>query len=99
MKCKRHGMVAGAALVLLMAGLAEAAALRVVTTIPPIYCLTANVAGNLATVDNLLPPGAAAHDFQFTFAERRKLERADLVIANGLGLESWLDKVIEKSGS
>jgi zinc/manganese transport system substrate-binding protein len=49
-------------------------------------------------VDNLLPPGAAVHDFQFTFAERRKLERADLIIANGLGLEPWLDKVLEKSG-
>ncbi len=75
-----------------------AAAPCVVTTLPPIYCLTANVAGNFAKVDNLLPPGAAAHDFQFTFAERRKLEQADLVIANGLGLEPWLEKVLAKSG-
>jgi len=57
------------------------------------------VAGDLAQVDNLLPPGASAHDFQFTLAERRKLDQADLIIANGLGLESWLDKVLEKSGS
>jgi len=98
MKRNRHGLVAGAALVLIFAGLAEAAALRVVTTIPPIYCLTANVAGNLANVENLLPPGAAAHDFQFSFAERRRLEQADLVIANGLDLESWLDKVLKQSG-
>ena len=46
------------------------------TTVPTVYCFTANVAGNLAVVENLLPPGAAAHDYQFTFAERRKLERA-----------------------
>ncbi len=98
MKRSRHWFVTGALLALFLAGPAVAAGLRVVTTLPPIYCLTVNVAGNLARVENLLPPGAAAHDFQFTFAERRKLERADLVIANGLGLEPWLGKVLEKSG-
>ena len=90
-------IVADAVLALFFAGVATAAPLRVVTTLPPIHCLTANVAGDLAKVENLLPPGAAAHDFQFTVAARHKLERADLVIANGLGLESWLDKVMEKS--
>jgi len=98
MKRSRHCIVASAVLALFFAGPVVAAALHVVTTLPPIYCLTANVAGNLARVDNLLPPGAAAHDFQFTFAERRKLEHADLVIANGLGLEPWLDKVLDKPG-
>ena len=98
MKRSRHCIVGSAVLGLFFALPAFAAGLRVVTTLPPIYCLTANVAGNLARVDNLLPPGAAAHDFQFTFAERRKLEQADLVIANGLGMEPWLDKVLEKSG-
>jgi ABC-type Zn uptake system ZnuABC Zn-binding protein ZnuA len=77
---------------------AAAAGLRVVTTVPAVYCFTANVAGRLAVVENLLPPGAAAHDAQFTFAERRKLERADLIIANGLGLEVWLDKPLAQSG-
>jgi ABC-type Zn uptake system ZnuABC Zn-binding protein ZnuA len=70
---------------------------RVVTTLPPIYCLTANVAGNLARVENLFSAGGSAHDFQFTVAERRKLDQADLIIANGLGLEPWLDKTIAKS--
>ena len=82
----------------LLSGPAPGAALRVVTTVAPVYCLTANVAGGLATVENLLPPGASSHDFQLTFAERRKLERADLIIANGLGLESWLEKSLQQSG-
>lgn len=76
---------------------ASGAPLSVVTTVPALYCFTANVAGHLAVVENLLPPGASAHDFQFTFAGRRKLERADLIIANGLGLESWLDRALRKS--
>jgi len=92
-------MVASIVLGLFFAGAVTAAPLRVVTTLPPIYCLTVNVAGDLAKVENLLPPGAAAHDFQFTVAARHKLERADLVIANGLGLESWLDEAMGKSAA
>jgi len=80
-------------------GLPDArAGLRVVTTVPVLYCLAANVAGNLATVENLLPPGADAHDFQFTIAERRKLDHADLILANGLALESWLEKALRNAG-
>lgn len=78
---------------------APAEKLKVLTTIPPVYCFTANIAGRLAEVSNLLPPGTAAHDFQFTFADRRKLEQADLVILNGLGLESWLDKTLAASSA
>ena len=99
LKRRRSCFVISAVLGLCFVASAGAAALRVVTTLPPIYCLTANVAGELANVENLLPPGAGAHDFQFTVAERRKFERADLVIANGLGLESWLDKAMDKRGS
>src|SRR5205085_3104666 len=41
--------------------------------------------------------GAGAHDFQFTFDARRKLERANLIIANGLGLDSWVDRALRDS--
>lgn len=59
---------------------APAEKLKVLTTIPPVYCFTANIAGRLAEVSNLLPPGTAAHDFQFTFADRRKLEDRKSVV-------------------
>ena len=91
----RIAMLAGIGI--LLGSSATGAGLRVVTTVPAVYCFPVNVAGNLADVENLLPPGAGAHDFQFTFAARRKLERADLIIANGLGLESWLDTALRKS--
>jgi zinc transport system substrate-binding protein len=81
-------------LALPFAGVAAEHKLRVVTSFLPIYCFTANVAGNLATVENLLPPGAEPHDFQFTPREMRRLEEADVVVINGLGIENWLDRVI-----
>ncbi len=76
---------------------AEGHKLMVVTSFLPMYCFAANVAGDLAQVDNLLPPGTEPHDFQFSPREVRKLEAADVVVVNGLHLESWLDRAIKSS--
>src|SRR5437016_7283161 len=72
--------------------------LRVVTSFLPIYCFTANVAGNLADVENLLPPGVEPHEFQFSPREMKRLEAADVIVANGLGIENWLGRVIGGQG-
>ena len=37
--------------------------LRVLTTIPPLYSFTKNIAGDAASVDNLLPSGAGPHEY------------------------------------
>jgi zinc transport system substrate-binding protein len=71
--------------------------LSVLTTFLPVYCFALNVAGDLAVVENLLPPGVEPHDFQFTPREMRKLAAADVVVMNGLHLESWLTRVINQS--
>jgi zinc transport system substrate-binding protein len=73
---------------------AEGRKLKVLTSFLPVYCFTANVAGDLAEVENLLPPGADPHDFQFSPREMRKLTSADMIVINGLGLESWLDRIL-----
>jgi len=97
--------------VLLAVGCARAADDRplVVTSFLPLYCWTANVAGDFARVEQLLPSRAEPHDYAFTPGDARKLNAADLAIVNGLGLEVWLrrwehadartrDKVIEIAG-
>ena len=70
---------------------------RVLTSFLPVYCFTANVAGDLAEVDNLLPPGIDPHDFQFSVREMKKLGAADVMVVNGLQLEPWLDRIIRSS--
>lgn len=65
--------------------------LVVVTTIPPIYCMAVNVAGELAEVENLLPPSSDPHEYQFTPRDLRRLQEADVIFLNGLGLETWLE--------
>jgi zinc transport system substrate-binding protein len=63
---------------------------RIVTSFFPIYCWTVNITGDLAEVENFLPARAEPHSYAATIGDARKLNRADLIVINGLGLESWL---------
>lgn len=72
----------------------QGSAAVVVTSFVPLYCWTANVAGSAAQVENLLSARAEPHEYAFTPGDARKLHQADLVIVNGLGLETWLPKWI-----
>ena len=78
----------------MMALPAEVHKLKVVTSFLPVYCFTASVAGDLAEVENLTPPGTEPHDFQFSPREMKRLEAADLVVVNGLQIEAWLGRVM-----
>jgi zinc transport system substrate-binding protein len=92
-------LVAGAAFLLLGNDKADAEGddgrLRVLTTILPIYCFAANIAGEEARVENLLPGGVGPHEYQFSPRDLRKIQQADLIILNGLGLENWLEKALQ----
>jgi zinc transport system substrate-binding protein len=74
------------------------AKLEVLTTFAPINCFTVNVAGNAANVSVLLPPNTGPHDYAFAPSDIKKISKADLVITNGVNLESWLDKGIKTAG-
>ena len=90
------------ALLLIVSGCGAAEAprkLKVLTSILPAYCLAAGVAGDRAVVENLLPPGVGPHDYSLSVRDRRKFDQADVIILNGLGLESWLDRVIKASAN
>ncbi|HKQ39700.1 MAG TPA: zinc ABC transporter substrate-binding protein [Verrucomicrobiae bacterium] len=77
---------------------AEGRKLKVLTSFLPVYCFTVNVAGDRAEVQNLLPPGASPHDFQLSPPDVRKFNGSDLLIANGLGAEPWLEKLVRQTG-
>lgn len=77
------------------AGVATAAPLRIVTTFYPLQIAALNVVDHApeVTVENLTPPVAGClHDYQLTPADLARLARADVLIVNGAGLESFLDK-------
>ncbi len=67
---------------------------RILTTITPIFSWASAVAGTNAIVENLLPADVGPHAFQLRPSDLRRIRQADLIVANGLGLEDWLDKAI-----
>lgn len=71
--------------------------IRILTTIAPLYSFTINVTGDAANVENLLPSGAGPHDFSLSPMDARKMSDAEVLIINGVGLETWLDTVIDSS--
>ena len=71
--------------------------IRVIASGFPGYCFAANLIGTNGTVALLSPAGEGPHSHQLTPAELRKLQTADLVVINGLGLEPWSDRLRELS--
>ncbi len=59
------------------------------TTIP-LYCFTKAIAGELAQVELLPPPEVGPHGFTLSLKDRQRIENADILITNGLGLETAL---------
>jgi zinc/manganese transport system substrate-binding protein len=78
---------------------APAAEVRVLTTLPAIHSWAVNVAGDAATVESLLPSNVGPHDFQFRPSDLRKLAAADVVLMNGLGVDTWLTRAVTQGAS
>ena len=72
--------------------------LKIVTSFYPIYLETMNITRGVSGVEvvNMTPPQTGClHDYQLTPEDMKLLETADIFVVNGLGMESFLDKVIE----
>jgi zinc transport system substrate-binding protein len=68
--------------------------LRVYASFYPMYDFTAKVAGDRAVVSCLVPPGGEPHIWEPTAADITGLERADVFIYNGAGMETWVGDVL-----
>lgn len=73
--------------------------LQVVTTILPITQFTRAVAGDRATVTQLLPTNVGPHDYQAKPEDVQRLARADVLVQNGLGLEAFLQDMVKNAGN
>lgn len=66
----------------------------VVATLFPQYDFTREIAGDLANVTLLLPPGAESHSYEPTPSDLLALERADLVLYTGGEMEPWAEQIV-----
>ena len=64
--------------------------LRVVATTTQVGEAARAVGGDAIQLTVLLQPGADAHEFEMTPPAAAALERSDLILESGAGLESWL---------
>lgn len=72
---------------------------EVVTTFVPMTLFTRAVAGDCASVSNLIPAGTSPHDFQARPSDLAALSRARVLVKNGLGMEGFLDKLLASAGN
>ena len=70
---------------------------NVVTDIPPVHALVAQVMGTLGTPVLLLEKGADEHDFQLRPSQMQSIADADTVIWIGPELTPWLDRAMTDS--
>lgn len=73
--------------------------LLIVTSFYPIYVFTSNIALDIpgVRVENMTEPQTGClHDYQLVPADMKTLEKADIFVINGAGMESFLDKVISQ---
>ncbi|GAB4154215.1 MAG: metal ABC transporter substrate-binding protein [Cyanobacteria bacterium J069] len=71
--------------------------LQVVTTFVPMTQFTKAVAGDRAEVTQLLPPNVGPHDYQARPEDAQRLAQADVLVKNGLEMESFLDNLIQNA--
>jgi zinc/manganese transport system substrate-binding protein len=72
--------------------------LRVVASFSILGDIVKNVGGDRVGVATLVGPDGDAHVFEPTTADARALAKADLVFVNGLGLEGWMERLIQAAG-
>ncbi|WP_368497928.1 metal ABC transporter substrate-binding protein [Herbiconiux sp. A18JL235] len=77
---------------------AAAGGLKVVATTTQVADFTREIAGDAASVTQLIQPNQSAHSYDPSAADLSALASADVLVINGAGLEEWLDDAISASG-
>lgn len=75
---------------------------KIVTTFYPIYIMTENITNGAQNVDliNMTDVNVGClHDYTLSTTDMKKIENADVVIQNGLGLENFMDKILNTYSS
>ncbi len=76
----------------------ETSKLFVVTTTGMLYDAVVNIGGDAVEAEAIMGPGVDPHLYKATQGDLSKINRADLVIYNGIYLEGKMSKVLKKLG-
>lgn len=67
--------------------------LQVVASFYPMYDFAQKIGGDRVEVTNLVPAGTEPHDWEPSTDDMKTISSADVLVANGAGMEHWLDDV------
>jgi zinc/manganese transport system substrate-binding protein len=73
--------------------------LKVVSTFSILSDIVANVGGDRVEIITLVGPDGDAHVYQPSPADAQAVAGAAVIVANGLGFEGWMDRLVEASGT
>jgi manganese/iron transport system substrate-binding protein len=73
--------------------------IEVVTTISTLNSFVIGVGGDRVHVQSIVPVGASPETFQPAPQDVATLTQAQLLVENGAGLESWLDRLLRNAAS
>ncbi len=85
-------------LALILIASTASAKMLVFTTIFPLYDAAKNIAKEKADVQNLVPFGVEAHDFEPKAKDMASLTKSDIVVTSGEVFEPWSKKIISSLG-
>ncbi|MGE5596214.1 MAG: metal ABC transporter substrate-binding protein, partial [Hyphomicrobiales bacterium] len=69
--------------------------LEVVATIAPVGAVAKAVGGEFVDVHVLVKPGVDPHEFSLRVGDRKAIADADVILRNGIGIDSFLDKNLD----
>jgi zinc transport system substrate-binding protein len=67
--------------------------LTVISSFFPIHDFVEKVGGNVIESSLVIPAGTEPHDFEPTIGQIQKIDSADALVYNGLGIENWITKI------
>lgn len=75
------------------------AKLKVCTSFYAMYDFALKIGGDKISIHNLVPAGTEPHDWEPTPGDIVELEKTDVFIYNGAGMETWTKKVLKTIGN
>lgn len=73
----------------------DAGKLNVMASFYPMADFAQKVGGNKVKVTNMVPSGSEPHDWEPSATDIKNLEKADVFVYNGAGMEHWVSSVLK----
>ncbi|MGD8637851.1 MAG: metal ABC transporter substrate-binding protein, partial [Nitrosopumilaceae archaeon] len=73
----------------------ESTQIQAISSFYPLYEFAQRVGQDKVDVKLLVPEGVEPHDWEPTIQDVQKMQKANLIIINGIGFENWVDNLKE----